>query len=401
MSRMGKAIRWCIVLAAAVLLAAGALPPEGPILAERPLLAEGPLLEQREVFRAGEDGYHTYRIPALTVTKKGTLLAFCEARRNNQRDHGDIDLVVKRSTDGGKSWSAQKVVYEEGGKAEITIGNPSPVVDRDTGTIWLPMCRDNRDVLITKSTDDGLTWSKPVDITRSVKKPDWGWYATGPGIGIQLRGGPHKGRLIIPCDHREPVGDRMVKKSHVFYSDDHGKTWQLGGSVDEHTDECQLVETADGSLLVNMRNYWEHDGHQSEKGGKRATARSRDGGQTWTDLQFDATLIEPTCQASFLRYTHARYTDAKMHGKNRLLFSNPASQDDRIKMTVRMSYDEGKTWPVGKLLNEGQSAYSSLAVLSDNTIGCLYERGREHPYEKITFARFNLAWLTDGSDRLK
>ncbi len=150
-----------------------------------------------------------------------------------------------------------------------------------------------------------------------------------------------------------------------------------------------------------MRNYWEHDGNQPEKGGKRATARSRDGGQTWTDLQFDETLIEPTCQASFLRYTHARYTHAKTHDKDRLLFSDPASKDDRVKMTVRMSYDEGKTWPVGKLLNEVQSAYSGLTVLPDNTIGCLYERGREHPYGKITFARFNLAWLTDGSDRLK
>ena len=136
---------------------------------------------QADLFVSGKDGYHTYRIPALIVTRQGSLLAFCEGRKNNRRDHGDIDLLVKRSTDGGRTWSDQQIVYEEGGTEEITIGNACPVVDRETGTIWLPFCRDNRDVLVTKSIDDGVSWSEPVDITADVKNPEWSWVATGPG----------------------------------------------------------------------------------------------------------------------------------------------------------------------------------------------------------------------------
>ncbi|MDA2927701.1 glycoside hydrolase [Acidobacteria bacterium AH-259-G07] len=351
--------------------------------------AESAPLEQIDVFISGSEGYHTFRIPALIVTPKGTLLAFCEGRKNNRRDHGDIDLVLKRSTDAGQIWGPLELVYEEGGTEEITIGNPCPVVDQDTGTIWLPFCRDNQDVLITKSTDDGLTWSKPIDITRDVKNPDWEWYATGPGFGIQLRQEPYKGRLVIPCDHREKVGDQWAKHSHVFYSGNHGATWKLGGTVSPHTDECQIVETDDGSLLINMRNYWARDGGQPEKGGMRAIARSRDGSATWSAIRFDDTLIEPVCQASFIRYT-----SADLHGKNRLLFSNPASKTERVHMTVRMSYDEGKTWPISNVLHDGPSAYSCLSVLPDLSIACLYERGNDQPYEKITFARFNLDWLT-------
>ena len=209
-----------------------------------------PGLSQADLFVSGEDGYHTYRIPALTVTRQGSLLAFCEGRKNNRRDHGDIDLLVKRSTDGGRTWSGQQIVYEEGGTEEITIGNPCPVVDRETGTIWLPFCRDNKDVLVTKSIDDGVSWSDPVDITADVKNPEWSWVATGPGVGIQLDHGPHKGRLLIPSDHGEgsgEEGDERVQYSHVFYSDDHGETWQLGGTVAPHTDECQVIQTDDGT----------------------------------------------------------------------------------------------------------------------------------------------------------
>ncbi|MFN4260963.1 MAG: exo-alpha-sialidase, partial [Gemmataceae bacterium] len=158
--------------------------------------------QQIDVYHSGKEGYHTFRIPALLMTQKGTLLAFCEGRKTSRADHGDIDLVLKRSSDGGQTWTPLQLVYEEGDTAKITIGNPCPVQDRETGVIWLPFTRDNDDVFVTHSRDDGQTWSEPVKITSAVKKSDWSWYATGPGVGIQMRTGPHAGRLIIPCDHR-------------------------------------------------------------------------------------------------------------------------------------------------------------------------------------------------------
>lgn len=372
-----------LLLAAAALLAHCAA-------ARRGAAAEGPY--QTDVFLSGKDGYHTFRIPALIVTPKGTLLAFCEGRKGGRSDHGDIDLVLRRSRDGGTTWGPLELVHEEGGTRKITIGNPCPVVDQSTGTLWLSFCRNNNDVFVTHSTDDGRTWAKPRKITKDVKKPGWTWYATGPGVGIQLERGPHKGRLLIPCDHREKrTGGTMY--SHVFFSDDHGTTWRLGGMLAKHTDECQVVEAADGSLLLNMRSYWWRAAKVKEREGLRAVARSRDGGQTWSELWFDAALIEPVCQASFLRYTWA-----ETGGRSRLLFSNPASKTTRHRMTVRLSYDEGKTWPVSKLIHAGSAAYSCLAVLPDGRIGLLYERDG---YKKITFARFSLEWLTDGEDTLK
>lgn len=341
-----------------------------------------------DVFVAGEEGYHTFRIPAVVVTAKGTLLSFCEGRKNNRRDHGDIDLVLKRSADGGKTWGDLQVVYEEGGQEEVTIGNPCPVVDRNTGTIVLPFCRDNLDVFVTKSTDDGASWSQPVEITKDVKKPDWGLYFTGPGVGIQMRSENYKDRLIVPCIHREKMEGRWVNKSHVFFSDDGGESWDLGDSVALHTDECQVVEREDGSLLINMRNYWEKEGKQPDKGGMRSLAASNDGGETWSDLSFDSTLIEPVCQASFLRFT-----DSQRQDRSRLLFSNPASKDKRMKMTVRVSYDEGKTWPRAKEIHSGPAAYSCLTVLPDGSAGCLFECGKKHSYERIAFARMDLDWL--------
>ena len=143
-------------------------------------------VQQVDVFQSGTEGYRTYRIPAVVLSNKGTVLAFCEGRKTSSSDAGDIDLMLRRSTDGGRTWQPMQLVYEEGGTAKITIGNPCPVVERTTGTIWLPFCRNNDRVFITKSTDDGLTWNKPIEITRQVKKPEWRWYATGPGHGIQL-----------------------------------------------------------------------------------------------------------------------------------------------------------------------------------------------------------------------
>ena len=340
------------------------------------------------VFVGGTDGYHTYRIPALVVSKKGTLLAFCEGRKTGRSDHGDLDLVLKRSTDDGKTWGKQILVHEEGGESKITIGNPCPVVDQSTGFIWMSLCRNNKKVFITHSEDDGATWAKPKDISDVATKPNWTWVATGPGNGIQLMRGKFAGRLVMPCDHR--TGGRKTYNtnghSHSLFSDDHGKTWTMGQPTDPGMNECAVVELTDGRLMLNMRSYRGKN--------RRAVTISEDGGKTWGNSIDDPTLIEPVCQGSFIRFT-----DAKAFGKNRLLFSNPASKT-RNKLTVRVSYDEGKTWPVGKILNAGPAAYSNLAVLRDNSIGNLFERGDNNAYETITFARFGLEWLTDGKDGL-
>jgi len=347
-----------------------------PAAAEDTPLPEGGF-EQIDLFVGGEEGYLTYRIPAMTVTRDGTILAIVEARRNGPADHGDIDLVLKRSSDLGRTWEDPIIIYDRGGH---TVGNPAPVVDRDTGTVWLPFTIDNDTVHVTKSEDGGETWSEPRDITADVKPGGWGWYATGPGHAIQLS----SGRLLIPCGHKISSEGKM--RSHVIYSDDHGETWHLGGSLPQHTDESMVVELAGGAVLINMRNNYMR--------GMRAIALSRDGGESWSGIKFDRELIEPVCQGSIIRYT--REGDA---GKNRILFSNPASRV-REKMTVKLSYDEARSWPVAKLVNEGNSGYSDLAVLPDMTIALLYERGEKKYWEKISFARFTLHWLTDGEDNL-
>lgn len=327
-----------------------------------------------DVFQSGAEGYHTYRIPAIVLSSKNTLLAFCEGRKTGRADAGDIDLVLRRSTDGGKSWQPMQLVYEEGGTAKITIGNPCPVVERSTGTIWLPFCRNNDRVFVTQSTDDGQTWAEPLEITQHVKKPEWRWYATGPGHGIQLR----SGRLIIPCD----CGDSRDKMQHslIFYSDDRGQTWRLGGVTEGAMDECEVVELVDQTLLLCMRNY---RGKQ-----RRAFATSHDGGLSWSAPVHHDQVYCPTCQASIQRYSPPG-------GKNRILYSGPGGPG-RANLTIRLSYDEGKTWPVARVLSTGSAAYSDLVVLPDGTVGCLYERDN---YGKITFARFTLDWLTEGKDQ--
>jgi len=354
-------------------------PPAGAVIAR----AEDKI-EQVDVFTSGSEGYHTYRIPGIVRTAKGTLLAFCEGRKTGQSDHGDLDLVLRRSSDGGGTWGPMQLVYEEGGTAKITIGNPCPVVDRDTGTIWLPFCRDNDRVLITRSSDDGQTWAKPVEITQDVKKAEWQWFATGPGHGIQLAGG----RLLIPCDCavRGIKEHKKAGHSHVFYSDDHGKTWQRGGVTEAGMDECEVVQLADGSLLLSMRNYLGPK--------QRALATSTDDGLSWSKPHHHAELYCPVCQSSIQRYT-LRPAAAK----NRILYSGPGGPG-RKRMTVRLSYNEGKSWPVAKVIHDGPAAYSDLVVLPNGSIGCLYERGDEHAYETISFARFTLRWLTDGKDHL-
>jgi sialidase-1 len=346
------------------------------------------------LFVSGTNGYKSYRIPAIVTTTKGTLLAFCEGRKNNAADAGDIDLLLKRSTDGGRTWSKQQVIWDD---STNTCGNPCAVVDETTGTICLLMThnlgddkekeiikkisRSTRTAWVSRSKDDGLTWSAPENITATTKKKEWGWYATGPGIGIQIKNGPHKGRLMIPCDWSyddsttTPPQGHPNMGSHSIYSDDHGATWQLGGTITPKMNECQVVEVADGNgtLLMNMRAYFQRF--------CRAHAMSYDGGITWTAPVDVPALVEPVCQASIIRYSWP-----SKRTKSCILFLNPASAK-RINMTIRASYDEGQTWPVIRTLYAGPSAYSCMAILPDGTINCLYEAGIKNPYETIIFQK--------------
>jgi sialidase-1 len=327
-------------------------------------------------FAGGRSTYHTYRIPSILRTGKGTLLAFCEGRKNSTGDTGDIDIVFRRSTDGGRTWSESVAIHD---LREDVIGNPCPVFDRKTGAIHLLLTSNagnitenqmiagsaptNRRVWSSTSIDDGRTWSKLRDITAQTKRDEWVWYATGPGIGIQLR----SGRLLVPCDHI--VGGTRAYHSHVIYSDDGGKTWSIGGIAGEKTNESQAVELEDGSVLLNMRSVAGRN--------RRAIARSTDGGKSFGPVEFDEALVEPVCQASLLRI------------KNLVLFSNPASTR-RENLTVRASRDGGKTWPHKLQLHAGMSAYSCLTHMEGDRIACLYERGEKSPYEQIVLAEFRL-----------
>ncbi len=221
------------------------------------------------VFAKGTDGYFAYRIPSLLVSPQGTLLSFCEGRKTTFSDDGDNDLVLRRSTDGGQTWGKLQLVHEEGGDAVVSIGNPCAVVDESTGTIWLTMNRKNGRVLITSSNDNGQTWAPVKDITSRTSESGWGWYALGPGVGIQLQQGPHKGRLVIPANHRTTPDRSGPSASHIIYSDDHGQSWHIGGTVGLHTNECQVAELADGTLLINARNHWARSGKKSELAGQR------------------------------------------------------------------------------------------------------------------------------------
>lgn len=332
-------------------------------------------VEQVDVFVGGQDGYHTYRIPSLITTPSGTVLAFCEGRKGSAGDAGDIDLVLKRSEDGGHTWGPLEIVWDDG---ENTCGNPCPVVDRQTGVIWLLLTHNfgadteqqivngtsqgPRTCWITRSNDDGKSWSKPVEITSQVKRPDWTWYATGPGVGIQLR----NGRLLVPCDNK--VAGSKILQSHVIISDDHGKSWRIGGIVGPDCNESQAVELSDGTVMLNIRSY--RSNH------RRLVAYSKDGGLTFTDPIEDPALVEPVCQASILR----------LGSDKRIAFSNPASRR-RENMTLRISHDDGKTWPEAIQLYPGPSAYSCLALLPSGELGCLYERGTRSPYERIVLSR--------------
>lgn len=386
-----------------------------------------PFLEKSDVFTANTDGYALYRIPGIVVTAKGTVLAYCEARRVGTTDWDTIDIMLRRSTDGGKTWSErQKISDVPGPKSknpvaaaqklgktdDVTYNNAVAFPDRD-GTIHMLYCLEYMRCFYIRSTDDGVTWSKPVEITGSFEKfraeYDWKVLATGPAHGIQLK----TGRLVVPVWLSTGTGGHAHRPSvtATVYSDDGGKTWQAGDIAVPNTDEwifpneTVIVELADGRVMLNVRS--------ESKRNRRIVTVSPDGATGWSKPEFDEALLEPICMGSIVRYSLE-----STGGKNRIVFVNPHNLDridgkaeagktrDRRNISVKVSYDEGKTWAVNKVLDPGYSAYSDSTVLPDGTILVLYERGDEADTQKkkptsyafLTLARFNLEWLSDGKD---
>jgi sialidase-1 len=397
----------------ALWLAACAAPPEP---------AAEPFLEQTAIFEAGQGGYAHYRIPAIAISANGTILAFTEARKSTRGDWGTTDILMRRSRDGGRSWDEpRKAAHVEGeiqqnpaaleqGLAqpgEVTYNNFVPVADRRGETLHFVFCVEYARAYYMRSDDDGETFSDPVDITSTFEqfRPEYEWkvLATGPGHGIQL----DNGRLLVPVWLSDGSGGHAHRPSvvAVIYSDDGGRTWERGDVVVRRPElvnpsETVAVQLADGRVMLNIR-------HESPEH-RRAISYSDDGAADWTEPKLHPELLEPVCMASMTRLS--RQPEAAKH---RLLFANPHSDEPRDpdnpdgsrkrqNVTVKLSYDEGETWPVWKTLEPGPSGYSDLAVGPDGTIYCFYERGvgPQGGTGSLTVARFNLEWLTDGADSL-
>lgn len=357
--------------------------------------------EYSDVFTAGKDGFTSIRIPSVVVTRKGTVLAIGEGRARHA-DQANNKLILKRSADGGRSWGLLQVIADDGRNC---LNNPCAVVEQETGRVIVmyqsyPAGLSERDGKIrpgldgpaivrnyvVHSDDEGATWSKPRDVTRTTKAPERVTIvASGPGLGIQLRRGPHAGRLIMPFNEG-PFGLWNVLS---VYSDDRGQSWKLGqpapgcrvpdgrGGEISLVNEVQMVELDDGSVMLNSRRWG--------GAGTRKTAGSKDGGVTWSKIEEAPDLRDPGCMASIFRYSYPGNG-----GKSLILYSGPDSAK-RENGTVRLSHDEGKTWPVKKVLFAGSFAYSVLTALPDGTIGCLFETDNAN---RIVFARFTLDWLT-------
>lgn len=331
------------------------------------------------VYEKGECGYDTFRIPAIVRTRGGELLAFAEARRNGAGDSGNIDLVLKRSADGGANWGPLEMVWDDG---DNVCGNPAPVVDAATGRIVMAMtwndgrdiekdiharkAIDTRRVFCTFSDDDGRTWSTPADITAQAKLPEWTWYATGPCHAVQLA----SGRIVVPCNHGVYGTDGPAGTlSHIIYSDDCGATWNIGG-VCSAGNESTAAVLADGSIILNMRRC---KGAGEEP--YRLVAYSKDGGSSFGAPAYDYLLPDPRCQGSILNAGEGLY------------FSNSASLKGRTDLTVKRSLDGGLSWRSIASLPGKKAAYSDLVQIDADQLGVLYETGSESPYEKIVFAK--------------
>ncbi len=346
-----------------------------------------------KLFDGGSGVYHSYRIPSIIRTKKGTLIAFCEGRVNNNRDYGNINLICRRSTTNGSGWGPEILVKSSAG----TWGNPTAVVNQSDGKIWLFMSYNDaglsqtgengttkitqpgqRKTFVCYSTyaQDGNVWSNPVDVTNAVKPPNMVWDAVGPGIGIQKRFGSTSGRLIIPAINRN------------IYSDDNGSTWQYN-PMPGGTSEGTIVERLSGMLMRNDRGVGSTEFYRYKSVGGIGTS--------WSNFEKVTDLPDPHCEGSILRYTDS---------PSRIIFMNSASQSTRTAMRIRISTDEGIGWPVSKAIpqngtgNAKLGGYSSLVKTPDNMIGALIEFNEntsdsDNSHRSIYFYKFNLAWITD------
>lgn len=354
------------------------------------------------VFKSGDDGHKNFRIPAIIKLPKGDLLAFCEGRINNAGDFGDINIVMKRSSDNGRTWSSLQTVVDYGSQQ---AGNPAPVIVLTdpafpNGRVFLFYNTGNnhedeirkgngvREVWYMTSEDGGRSWSKPTNITTQVHRPkqpllnpeynfpeDWRSYANTPGHAMQFQSGKFKGRIFIAANHSkgEPKQRFQDYDAHGFYSDDLGKTFQLASNLSwQGSNESTATELSNGKLMMNCRN-------QSGDTRQRIVAVSKSGGQVWDTIYFDKNLPDPVCQGSILTI--------KARKKNNILaFSNPADTSHRDKLTLRISFDEGKTWKKSFLIDSNQAgdnaAYSDLVKIDKQTIGVLYEKAN---YSRIVF----------------
>lgn len=390
-----------------------------------PAAAAEPMLEKINLFEARQGGYELYRVPGIVVTPQGTVLAYCEARKSRHGDWGTIDILLRRSTDGGRTWGQpQRIVKVKGSveqnpvavqqklarPGEITQNNACAIVDREKRLVHFLYCLEYARCYYMVSQDDGQTFSEAVDITPTFEKfradYDWKVLATGPGHGIQL----DNGRLVVPVWLSTGTGGHAHRPSavSVIYSDDHGKTWERGEIVVAHPDlknpsETVIVQLADGRVMLNIRN--ENPEH------RRAVSYSKNGATGWSKPKFHPQLWEPICMGSIVRLSQKPESD-----RNRILFANPHSNEPfrknrpagnhkRQNVTVKLSYDEGETWPVARPLEPGLSGYTDLAVGPDGTMFCVYECGagvgNHYQLKYLTVARFNLQWLTQGKDRLQ
>jgi len=317
------------------------------------------------VFESGTEGYACYRCVGMVVSQQGTILAFSEGRLNDCKDEGDMDVVLKRSTNGGLTWGPLQVLENDGANP---CKNAVPVI-LPSGRILLMWLwnysipsendRTTRDVYLTYSDDDGVTWSESRNITSEVYLDEWGWYGLGPCHGIVKEREPHAGRIIMPSRHEE-----KRSHSHILYSDDNGETWNIGAiSPIEGTSESTVVELSDGQLMLNCRNDTDY----------RIVLLSDDGGETFYRNYIDNYLIQPVCQASLLNHSMNQVT-----GKSNILFSNPADREERINGTIKLSEDDGKSWTKSYRYsnpNPAYSGYSDMALLDNGDIALLFETG--------------------------